>query len=159
MKLAITHLKKVPGAEDYSSKGFGCSLEFEVPDQEVREPQTLRAYLAQLYDEARQAVEEQVRSVPRRNGSPAAPPSIFHRPVSQGSETNGSRPASTGNGAQTATSKQVNYLISLGARNKLDFPMLQRIAQERFQVEDHYRLNRAQASQLIDEMKPAGSRS
>ena len=157
MKLAITHSKKVPGAEDYSSEGFSCSLELEVPDREVQDPQTLRAYLGQLYDEARQAVEEQVRSVPRRNGTPASQPTgIFGR---QGNDPNGSRPATGGNGPQTATSKQVNYLISLGARNKLDFPTLQRIARERFQVEDLYRLTKGQASQLIDEMKPVGSRS
>ena len=32
MKLAITHTKKVPGPEDYSSEGFGATLEVEVPD-------------------------------------------------------------------------------------------------------------------------------
>ena len=27
MKLAITHTKKVPGQEDYSSEGFGATIE------------------------------------------------------------------------------------------------------------------------------------
>ena len=57
----------------------------------------------------------------------------------------------------TATPKQVSFLISLGARNKLTFADLQRIAQERFQVGDLYSLPKQAASQLIDEMKPAGS--
>ena len=155
MKLAITHTKKVPGQEDYSSEGFGATLEVEVPEDQAQDASSVQGWLRELYDQAKQAVEEQIRSVPRRNGTqPAASSGIFNR----SQESNGGRPASGGNGGQTATPKQVSFLISLGARNKLTFADLQRIAQERFQVADLYRLPKQAASQLIDEMKPAGSR-
>ena len=37
MKLAITHTKKVPGQEDYSSEGFGATIEVEVPDDQSQD--------------------------------------------------------------------------------------------------------------------------
>ena len=53
-----------------------------------------------------------------------------------------------------ATPKQISFLVSLGARNKLTFANLQKIAQERFQAEDLYRLSKQQASEMIDSLKP-----
>ena len=159
MKLAITHTKKVPGQEDYSSEGFGATLEVEVPDEQAQDASSVQGWLRELYDQAKQAVEEQIRSVPRRNGNGGQTATgIFGRP-SNGPQGNDGPAQGGGNGpgSSVASPKQLSYLISLGARNKLTFAELQRIAQERFACEDLYRLNRAQASQLIDELKPAGS--
>ena len=36
MKLSVTHVKKVPGQEDYSSEGFGATIEVQVPDEAVQ---------------------------------------------------------------------------------------------------------------------------
>ena len=150
MKLAITHTKKVPGPEDYSSEGFGATIEVEVPEEQARDAASVQGWLKELYDQAKTAVEEQIRSVPRRNGKSPSPSSgFFGRPNTQ--------PNATGNGNQTATPKQVSFLIALGARNKLTYADLVRVAQERFQVPDLYQLTKQAASQMIDELKPAGS--
>ena len=152
MKLAITHTKKVPGQEEYSSEGFGATIEVEIPDETARDTETLRSYLAELYAEAKQAVEEQIKTVPRRNGDsqPAAQASsLFGRP-------NGNQPeqrSRAGNGQGVATPKQVSSLISLGARNKLTYADLVQVAQERFKAEDLYQLSKQDASQMIDELK------
>jgi DNA-binding MarR family transcriptional regulator len=52
----------------------------------------------------------------------------------------------------------VSYLVSLGAKARMTFADLQRMAQERFLAEDLYQLSKADASQMIDELKPETSR-
>jgi hypothetical protein len=153
MKLAITHTKKVPGQEDYSSEGFGATIEVEVPEEQAHNTTSVQGWLRELYDQAKQAVEEQLRSVPRRNNGGQTAAGIFGRP-NNGPQGN-DRPAS---GDGNATPKQISFLVSLGARNKLTFADLQRIAQERFQAEDLYRLSKQQASEMIDSLKPKPSR-
>ena len=66
------------------------------------------------------------------------------------------RPYNRRNGV--ATPKQISFLVSLGARNKITFADLQKIAQERFAAEDIYRISKQQASELIDSLKPETSR-
>jgi hypothetical protein len=154
MKLAINLTRKEPGQEDYSSIGFGATSEVEVPEDQAQDAASVQGWLKELYDQAKQAVEQQLAIVPRRNGNnqPASPASgLFSRPANNPPEQ---RP---GNSQGVATPKQISFLVSLGARNKITFADLQRIAQERFQAEDVYQLTKQAASQLIDELKPAGS--
>ena len=68
MKLAISHSKKIPGAEDYSSEGFSCALEIEIPEETARYTETLRRYLTELYSEAKAAVEQQLAACPGGTG-------------------------------------------------------------------------------------------
>jgi hypothetical protein len=153
MKLAITHTKKVPGQEEYSSEGFGATIEVEVPDDQAQDAASVQGWLKELYDQAKQAVEQQLASVPRRNGNnqPAAQASgLFGRPNHPPEPRQGN--------SSVATPKQISFLVSLGARNKLTFADLQKIAQERFAAEDLYRLSKSQASELIDSLKPETSR-
>jgi len=155
MKLAITHSKKIPGAEDYSSEGFSCSLEVEIPEESGRDANAVQGWLRELYAQAKTSVEEQIQSVPRRNGNGSGGQNaagVFNRP------DNGGRHAPRGNGGQTASPKQISFLVSLGARNRMTFADLQRMAQERFRVEDLYQLDRSAASALIDELKGDGAR-
>ena len=151
MKLTTSYTKKVPTEEEYSSVGVGATIEVEVPDETARDTDTLRSYLAELYSEARAAVEQQLASVPRRNNGGQTATGIFGRP------NNGPPEQRQGN-SQTASTKQVSYIVSLGARNKLTFADLQKIAQERFAAEDLYRLSKQQASEMIDSLKPEPSR-
>jgi len=88
------------------------------------------------------------RAAPGRGGAPRVPGHLYTALRRQGL---GWRP-------QTATPKQISFLISLGARNKLTFQELQRIAQERFPAEDLYRLSKQQASEMIDSLKPEPAR-
>jgi len=154
MKLAITHTKKVPGQEEYSSEGFGATIEVEVPDDQAQDATVVQQWLREIADQAKQAVEQQLASVPRRNGNnqPASQASsLFNRPNHNPPEQR------QGNSQGVATPKQISFLVSLGARNKITFADLQKIAQERFAAEDLYRLSKQEASALIDELKPAGS--
>ena len=109
--------------------------------------------LRELAEQCKQAVDEQIRSVPRRNGN--------HQPAAQASSLFGrpnNPPERPGNSQGVATPKQISFLVSLGARNKITFADLQKIAQERFAAEDLYRLSKSQASELIDSLKPETSR-
>lgn len=154
MRLTTSYTKKVPGQEDYSSEGFGATIEVEVPEEQSQDAAVVQQWLQELYDQAKTAVEEQIRSVPRRNGSQPASPAggIFNR------SNNGPTEPRQGNGQNTATPKQVSFLISLGARNKLTFADLSAVAKERFEAEDLYQLSKQAASQMIDELKPTGRR-
>ena len=58
MKLAITHTKKVPGPEDYSSEGFGATIEVEVPDDQAQDASSVQGWLKELAEQC----------APRRNG-------------------------------------------------------------------------------------------
>ena len=121
MKLTTSYTKKVPGQEEYSSEGFGATIEVEVPDETARDTNTLRSYLAELYSEAKAAVEQQLASIPRRNGNGGQTAAgIFGRPNDTTPERR------QGNGQGVATPKQISFLVSLGARNKLTFADLQR---------------------------------
>ena len=154
MKLSVTHSKKIPGAEAYSSEGFSCSLEVEVPQEHAQDAAVVQQWLSELYGQARASIEDQIKSVPRRIGNGGqSPAGIFGRPNNdpQGDD----RPAQ---GDGIATPKQISFLVSLGARNKLTFADLQKIAQERFAAEDLYRLSKQQASELIDGLKPEAAR-
>ena len=55
MKLAITYSMNVPGPEDYSSEGFGATLEVEVPEDQAQDASSVQGWLRDPYDQARQA--------------------------------------------------------------------------------------------------------
>ena len=146
---------KVPGQDDYSSEGFGATIEVEVPDEQSQDATAVQQWLQELYGQAKFAVEEQIKNVPKRNGNgaPAQASSLFGR-------ANGNQPqqrSQNGNGQGVATPKQVSFLISLGARSKLSYADLVQVAQERFKAEDLYQLSSLDASVMIDELKPETS--
>ncbi len=158
MKLAITHSKKVPGVEEYSSELFSATIEVEIPEEAGRDAKAVQGWLRELYGQAKASVDEQIKSVPRRtsgNGGQSAS-GIFNR-----SDNGPDRPPYRGNGGsggRTASPKQISFLVSLGARNRLTFADLQRMAEERFRVADLYQLTKGDASALIDELKGEGAR-
>lgn len=161
MKLAITHSKKVPGAEEYSSELFSAMIEVEVPEEAGRDAKAVQGWLKELYAQAKASVDEQIKSVPRRNGNGngGSASGIFSRP-GNGPSADRSAPRGNGggNGGRTASPKQISFLVSLGARNRLTFADLQRMAEERFRVADLYQLTKGDASALIDELKGDGAR-
>ena len=157
MKLAVTASKKIPGIEDYSSEGFSCTLEVEVPEEAGRDAKAVQGWLKGLYAQAKASVDEQIKSVPRRNGNGNGghiASGIFSRPGNgPGTDRSAPRANGGGNGGRTASPKQISFLVSLGARNRLTFADLQRMAEERFRVADLYQLTKGDASVLIDELK------
>jgi hypothetical protein len=57
MKIHVTYLKKVPGDGEYSSEQFFCGLEADIPNAALRE---IQQQIARLFEEAKQAVENQM---------------------------------------------------------------------------------------------------
>ena len=160
MKLAVTHSQKVPGAVEYSSELFSAMIEVEIPEEAGRDAKAVQGWLRELYAQAKTSVEEQIKSVPRRNGNGTGGQSasgIFSRP-DNGPDRPPHRGNGGGNGGRTASPKQISFLVSLGARNRLTFADLQRMAEERFRVDDLYQLTKGDASALIDELKGEGAR-
>ncbi len=101
MKLNIGWQKKV-GQPDFGSLGASCHLEVEVESSLVREPDQLREQIKHLFDQAKQAVEEEL------NGSGTGDA------ISSGHNGNGNGSAhnTNGNGHQ-ATDKQLGYARQL----------------------------------------------
>ena len=61
MKLAITHTKTVPGQEDYSSEGFGATIEVEVPDEQSQDATVVRQWLQEFQPRSRSRSRRQPR--------------------------------------------------------------------------------------------------
>ncbi len=55
MKLTPSYTKKVPGQEEYSSEGFGATIEVEVPEEQSQDATVVQQWLQELYDQAKQA--------------------------------------------------------------------------------------------------------
>ena len=54
---AVTASKKIPGIEDYSSEGFSCTLEVEVPEEAGRDAKAVPGWLREFYAQAKASVE------------------------------------------------------------------------------------------------------
>ena len=45
MKLTVGHSRKIPALEEYSSSGFSCALEVEVPDEQSQDATVVQQWL------------------------------------------------------------------------------------------------------------------
>jgi len=105
MKLNIGWQKKV-GQPDFGSLGASCHLEVEVESSLVREPDQLRERIKYLFDQAKQAVEEEL------NGSGTGNAISSGHNGNINGNSNGSAHNTNGNGHQ-ATDKQLGYARQL----------------------------------------------
>ena len=138
MNLNIGWQKKV-GQPDYGSLGASCHLEVEIEASLIREPDELRRKIRFLFDEAKQAVEEELTvqrdAVNNGNGHDGKG---SHRP------TNG----------RSATSAQIRALHAIASRNQIDLSA--RLTQD-FGIVRPEDLSITDASTLIDAMKSNGT--
>ena len=68
LKLSAGCSQKVPGQQDFSSQGFSCSIDIELPDSMVTELQTLRGKIDGLFQEAKAGVDRQIQAA-RQSGN------------------------------------------------------------------------------------------
>jgi hypothetical protein len=87
IRISAGYSKKVPGEEDYSSNGFHLTIDAEVPDILVENPEKLREKISSIFREAKQNVEAQM------NGNHG-----------------------NGNGEVKASDKQKSFIVSLARR-------------------------------------------
>ena len=69
IRISAGYSKKVPGEEEYSSNGYHLTIEAEVPDMLVTDPENLRKKISDIFREARENVEHQMNG----NGSKRDP--------------------------------------------------------------------------------------
>jgi hypothetical protein len=67
MKLTTGFTMKVPAEEDFSSVGCGATIEADVPQDQAQDASSVQGWLRELFEQAKAAVQEQLRAVPRRN--------------------------------------------------------------------------------------------
>ena len=131
-------LQKKVGQPDYGSLGASCHLEVEIEHSLIREPEQLREKIKYLFNQAKQAVEEELNA------------GAQHDAIGHGNSGKGSQRS---NGRQ-ATASQVRAIHAIADRNRIELTARLR---DRFGVEKPDELLIGQASELIDELKNASN--
>ncbi len=154
-KLSVGLQKKV-GLPNYGSLGASCHVEFEVDPAWIdADPDRFRRKVHQAYDACHQAVQERLS---RENDDQRSfQKTVFgttSEEIPPGREpTNSDR---TGHHSQhrryanTATQNQLRAIFALARRQRID---PQRLAAERFGVDQIEDLSIREASSLIDKLK------
>jgi len=136
LTLNVNVSKKV-GEPDYGSRGASVTLQQEIDGSLVHNPAQLQSQIKSLFQQAREAVEEE----------------LFGRTVSTGATENGA--SSNGNGhhrqanGRRATDSQVRALHAIANRQKID---LRSLLDRQYQLGRPEDLSLQEASQLIDEL-------
>ena len=150
MRINIGFSRKV-GEANFSSRGGSVNLEVEVESGLVRDPDALQSKIDYLFDVAKASVDAQIAA--ERNGSSV--PSMSNDTcrhngtdnVNGHSNGNGSRRTS----GRPATASQVRAICAIANRQRIDLATKLR---QRFCVDRPDDLNIAEASELIDAIKP-----
>jgi len=151
-------------SKDYNSTGYSISVEGEVAAP-ISDPNAVTEEVKQLYDLAEEALAVQIE----RSQGEAAIASRDERPRSNGVDGNGNsnghvEDQRTGNGHQgtqdsvSATTKQIQYVLSIGKRQRLSTVELEHRIQDILGVPvGIYDLTKRQAGAVIDELTGNGS--
>ena len=159
LKLNASYSKKIPvDGTDFSSQSYHAAVEAELPDGLT--PEQLRGRIHDTFMLVRNAVESELHGVPAPAASapataPVAP--VTPQPVAQpqypAARQQSGRPrngAPGANGNQPASGRQVQFLTDLALRRGMSLQQLTAHVRSRYNVADPTRLNRGQASELID---------
>lgn len=174
MKVIANYHKKQPVAGvEYASEGYHLTLEVDPPQEVQQDREKLRGYVERLFDECRARVEDQLsqqaspepanrlpenrasQREPRHGVSSRRTRSNFRPHNGNGRSRNGHGGNGQGDGSSEASPKQLNYLRSLANAEGMGYRGLADMAQSMFGKEV-LRLSKAEASQLIEELKPEG---
>ena len=151
MKINIGFNRKV-GEANFSSRGGSVNLEIEVESGLVREPDALQSKIAYLFEVAKASVDAQIGA----GGNGLSRPSASDGPHGGNGSRNGNGHANGSGSRHThgrpATASQVRAIYAIANRQRLDLTTELR---QRFGVERPDELNIAEASELIDAIKPA----
>ena len=144
LKLNAGFSRKI-GEPNYGSRGASVNVELEVESNLIGDPDALRRRIRQLFELARNSVDVEL------NGQHSQP-----GPSKNGNGSASTRRDNTSNygdrPVRFATASQVRAIRSIGKRQNVD---PNRLANERFRVNDLEELTIREASTLIDELKNA----
>ena len=129
LKLCASYSKKVRGSEEFSSEGYLCALELELPDR--LEPAELDTQIHDTFALARTSVEAQLQGNPPSAAPPAHP---------------------GGNGNGKASNRQLKYLLDLACDRGIELGRLQERLAEQYGARSVYDLTRQQASEVLDDL-------
>jgi len=147
LKLSVSYSKKLPvPGQEFSSESCHAALEVEL--SEGLPAEQLHARIHEHFQIVRRSVEDELRG----NAQAPAPQFQGQPPASQFQ-------GQPGNNGQTASPKQVRFLLDLGAKQHKDLHTLNAEIHQRFGVDNVYALSKQQASKLIDELTGKTGRS
>ncbi len=144
-------------SKDYQSTGFSVNIEGEVTAP-TSDPETVVEQVKELYDLAEEALDQQIersRSVDSLAGRDEERPS---RSTTQSNGRNQTPQSNdTGTNVEPATEKQINYLLTIGKRQRLSTAKLEtKITDIIGQEIGIYDLTKRQAAQAIDALTTGG---
>ena len=142
LKLNAGFSRKV-GEPNYGSRGAVVNLELEVESTLINDPQALAGRIRSLFDLARRSVDEELNG--DRQGTSQQPGANSQRPDNGDDRQR----------VRYATASQVRAIRAIAQKQQLD---PDRLANQRFRVNDLEELTIREASTLIDELKAAPSR-
>ena len=161
LKLNASYSKKVPAETEYSSQSYHCTIEVELPDGLTG--QQLQEKVHGVFEFVRTSVEAELHETAQQNPVPqgpvqqpaALPPPAVPQPVYPQTQPSQQFQPPQGrqfrNPAAPASTKQINYLLSLAKRAGWT---IQQILQH-CQVPSVNAIPAKVCSQLIDEFSGA----
>lgn len=168
LKVNVGMSRKV--SKDYNSSGFSVNLEGEI-GAPVNDPEFVIEEIKKFYDLAEESLKIQIERY-QDDGV------IEARPVNDGHQSNrktASTPSANGNGHTNringnaahadepfhppATNKQIQFLLTLGKREGLTKPQLEKQAKATIGRDtDLYDMTRREAGSVIDQFMPANGK-
>lgn len=150
IKVSANLSKKVPlPNQEYSMVQCGGSLEIEVSDSDVDQPEHIKAKVARLYHLLDEAIDSQIKlavsGVPVQSSKPTAPSNGNHQPPVNRVTT----ATQTSKRGALATAAQVRAIHAIASRNGVQ---LESVLSE-FGVGKPEELTVKAASELIDKLK------
>ena len=138
-------------SKDFQSTGFSVNIEGEVTAP-TSDPETVVEQVKELYDLAEEALDQQIE---RSRSVDSLAARDEERPSRSSTQSNGRnqtrRSNDTGTNVEPATEKQVNYLLTIGKRQRLSTAKLEaKITDIIGQEIGIYDLTKRQAAQAID---------
>ena len=137
LKLNASYSKKVPTNEKFSSQSFLASIEVELPHGLTTKE--LEDKIHDTFDLVKASVENEIASRTTKDAPAKQQRSQAHPEAS----------------TQTATNKQIGFILKLGKERQKGLPELNEMAHSLFKAESIYQLTKGDASKLVDQLKLA----
>lgn len=151
IRLTASFGRKVPDTQEYSSRSFYASAEFDVMDSVAEDPSALKRALSNIWRQLKLAVDDEIgQGIDSRQDRI----DTSNRIATHVSGSNGN--GSNGNGRSSdhpASKKQVGFLLSLARRQRnLSADQTRQWLRKDHGIElDH--ITKSQAAGLIDSLK------
>lgn len=137
LKLNASYSKKVPTDEKFSSESYLACIEVELPHGLTTKE--LEDKIHDTFDLVKQSVENEIAARTTKE-MPAKQQRSQRRPEAS---------------AETATNKQIGFILKLGKAQQKGLPELNAMAATQFKAESIYQLTKGDASKLVDQLKQA----